>query len=189
MKWIVSLTFLHSRAHTLLGQLIPCLAPSTKRASGFPSQPCTPWREGAQITLKSGFESVAASANPVLFSQSSSEKCGALGERCPGCWLCTEGTWMDGKTSSGENQVVTKELQELQSDRKENPACKCGVLLDGAPLPSLLKLEKRRCCEDSPEAMKDILFQTPARRSGPVLTEFNSYFNLAHFRNILVFQH
>lgn len=44
-----------------------------------------------------------------------------------------------------------RELQELQSDRKETQpvSCKCGVLLDGAPLSSLLELEERRCCEDT----------------------------------------
>lgn len=49
-----------------------------------------------------------------------------------------KGAWVNDK-AIGEDQVVTKELQELQSDRKENPhPVNVDILLDGAPLSSLL---------------------------------------------------
>lgn len=35
---------------------------------------------------------------------------------------CVQGAWMNDRASSGDGQVVTKELQELQADRTENPA-------------------------------------------------------------------
>lgn len=58
------------RADTALGKVIPYLAPSTqkKRAFCFPSRSHKPSRKGAQIALKSGFESIAAAAIPGLFS-------------------------------------------------------------------------------------------------------------------------
>lgn len=164
MKWIVPLTFPHSRAHTLLGKLIPCLAPGTKRASGIPSHPSKPRRKGTQITLKSEFESVAASASPVLFSQSSSEKCGALGERCPGCWLPTRGLGWKTKPAVVMTRWWSKSCRNhegLTGRRTQPVSCKCPLgcwsqLLSGAG--------KKMLWRHSPEAMKDILFQPPARK-------------------------
>lgn len=190
MKWIVPLTFLHSRAHTLLGELIPCLALSTKRTSGFPSQPCKPRRKGAQITLKSEFESVAASANPALFSQSSSEWC--FGRRMPRLLAVCRGLGWMTNPAVVMSRWWSKSCRScgLTGKRTQPLSCKCAVLLDGAPLPSLLELEKRRCCEHRVlRQWRIFFFRSLQGRSGHVSTEFNSRFKLPHFRNILVFQH
>lgn len=84
------------RADTVLGKLIPYLAPSTqKRALCFPSHPQEPRRTGAQITLKSALESgfQGASASPFLFS------CFVL------LLAASKGAWMNDKTSTGDEQV------------------------------------------------------------------------------------